>query len=87
MFTNPKNSKIYDPCTLLLNISNKINLKRNIKYVDLSNLSICYTWKNTQTSNKSNKFKISAPLWNEEFEYLENNGEKTNNSSLRIFVN
>ena len=34
-----------DPHGLLLNLSNKINLKRNDKYVDLSNLSIYYTWK------------------------------------------
>ena len=37
------NSKTSDPYILLLNISNKINLKRNNKYVALSNLSICYT--------------------------------------------
>ena len=37
------NSKTSDPYILLLNISNKINLKRNNKNVALSNLSICYT--------------------------------------------
>ena len=37
------NSKTSDPYILLLNISNKINLKRNNEYVALSNLSICYT--------------------------------------------
>ena len=37
------NSKTSDPYILLLNISNKINLKGNNKYVALSNLSICYT--------------------------------------------
>ena len=39
-----------------------------IKYVALSNLRICYTWKNIKKSYKTNKFKISAPTWNEEFE-------------------
>ena len=39
-----------------------------MKYVALSNLSIYYTWKNIKKSYKINKFKISAPIWNEEFE-------------------
>ena len=43
---NPENSKIFDPHSLLLNLSDKINLKRIDKYVALSNLSIYNTWKN-----------------------------------------
>ena len=38
--------------------SDKINLKGSGKYVALSNLSICYTWKNIKKSYKNNKFKI-----------------------------
>ena len=30
--------------------------------------SICYTCENIKKSYKSNKFKISAPTWSEEFE-------------------
>ena len=33
-----------------------------------SNLSIYYTWKDIKRSYKNNKFKISAPTWNDEFE-------------------
>ena len=40
------NSKTYDPDRLLLNLSDKINLKKIDKYVALSNVSIYYTWKN-----------------------------------------
>ena len=29
------------------------------------------TWKNIKKSYKNNKFKISAPTWNEEFELLD----------------
>ena len=47
---------------------NKINLKKKDKYIALSNLSIYYTWENIKKSYKSNKFKLSAPTWNEEFE-------------------
>ena len=67
IFMNSKNSRISDPHRLLLNLTDKINLKRN-KYVTLSNLSIYYTWNNIKKSHKDNKFKISAPIWNEEFE-------------------
>ena len=38
-----KNSKISDPHRLLLNLTDKINLKRNDKYVSLSNFSMYYT--------------------------------------------
>ena len=56
MMMNSENSKKSDPHRPLLN---KINLKRSDKYVDLSNLSIYYPWKNK---------KKSALKWNEEFE-------------------
>ena len=68
IFMNSENSKTSDPHRLLLNLTDKINLKRSDKYVALSNLSIYYTWKNIKKSYKNNKFKISAPTWNEEFE-------------------
>ena len=61
IFTNSGNSKTSDPHRLLLNLSGKIALRRSDKYVALSNLSICYTWKNIKKSYKNNKFKISAP--------------------------
>ena len=49
---NSENSKTCDPHGLLLNLTDKINLKRSDKFVALSNLSIYYTWKNIKTSNK-----------------------------------
>ena len=69
IFMNSKNSKTSDPHRLLLNLTDKIDLRRKDKYIALSNLSIYYyTWKNIKKSYKNNKFKISAPTWNEEFE-------------------
>ena len=50
---NSENSKTSDPRRLLLNLSDKINLKRKDKYVDLSNLGIYYTWKNMKKSCKN----------------------------------
>ena len=68
IFMNSEKSKTSAPHRLLLNLLDKINLKRSDKYVALSNLSIYNTWKNIKKSYKNNKFKISAPTWNEEFE-------------------
>ena len=45
IFMNSKNSKTSDAYKLLLNLTDKIKLKRSDKYLALSNLSIYYTWK------------------------------------------
>ena len=37
----------------------------------LVNLSIYYTWKNIKSEYKSNKFKTSAPTWNDTFDLLD----------------
>ena len=71
IFMNSKNSKTSDPHILLFFLTEKINLKRSDKSVALSNVSIYYTWKNIEKSYKNNKFKISAPTWNEELELLD----------------
>ena len=68
IFVNSENSKTFDSHRLLLNLSDKINLKRSDKYVVRSNLSIYDTWKNIKKSCKNNQFKISAPTSNEKFE-------------------
>ena len=65
---NYKNNKTSDAHRLLLNLTDKIDLRRKDKYIALSNLSIYCTWKNIKKSHKNNKVKISAPTWNEEFE-------------------
>ena len=59
---NSKKSKTSNPNRLL------INLKRSGKYVPLPNLSIYYSCESVKQSYKNNKFKISAPTWNEELE-------------------
>ena len=68
IFMNSKNSKTSYPHWLLLNLTDKIDLRKKDKYITLSNVSIYYTWKNIKKSCKNNKFKILAPTWNEEFE-------------------
>ena len=65
---NSGNSKTSNLHRRLLNLSDKLNLKRKDKRVALSNLSIYHIRENMKKSYKNNKFKISAPTWNEEFE-------------------
>ena len=43
IFMNSENSKTSDPHRLLLNLTDKKDLRRKDKYVALSNLSIYYT--------------------------------------------
>ena len=68
IFMNFGNSNTSNPHRLLLNLSDKINLKRSDKYVPISNLSIYCAWKIIKNSYKNNRFKISALTWNEKFE-------------------
>ena len=60
IFMGPKSSKISDPHRLLLNLTDKIDLKKKI-------LHLSYMVKNKK-SYENNKFVISAPTWNEELE-------------------
>ena len=64
---NTENSKTSKPHVLALKLTNKLDLRFGEKVIALSNLSIYYTWKNIK-SWYNNKFKISAPTWNDEFE-------------------
>ena len=59
ILVNSENSKTSDSHRLLLNLTDKINLKRSNKYVALHG---------KRKSYKTSKFKISAQTWNEEFQ-------------------
>ena len=64
---NSDNSKTSKPHILKLKLASKLDLRLGEKVIALSNFSIYYTWKNIKSSYNNNKFKISAPTWNEEF--------------------
>ena len=68
IFMNSENSKTSEPHVLILKLTDKLDLRRGEKIIALSNLSIYYTWKNIKSSYNNNKFKISAPTWNDKFE-------------------
>ena len=67
IFMNSDNSKTSKPHILKLKLASKLDLRLGEKVIALLNLSIYYTWKNIKSSYNNNKFKISAPTWNEEF--------------------
>ena len=60
-FINSENSKTSKLHVLVLKITDNIHLRRG-------ETSIYYTWKNIKSSYNNNKFKVSAPTWNDKFE-------------------
>ena len=64
---NTENSTTNKPHILRLSLAEKLNLKDLSENMILANLSIYYTWKNIKSAYNNNKFTISAPTWNDEF--------------------
>ena len=66
------NSKQFDPRRRLLNLKDKINLKKSDIYAALSNLSICNTWKIIKSNLKAinSKYQLQRDLIN--LSYLKN---------------
>ena len=67
VFMNSENSKTSKLHVLTLKLTDKLDSRLDKKVVAILNLSIYYTWKNIKDTYDNNKFKISAPTWNEEF--------------------
>ena len=66
---NTENSKTNESNKFIYQFTDKFNLKTpNNKHIGLVNLSIYNTWKNIKSAYNNNKFKISAPTWNDEFD-------------------
>ena len=65
---NAENSKTNELHRFKLDLTDKLNLKNPNKKMALANLSIYYTWKNIKSTYNNNKFKLSAPTWNETFD-------------------
>ena len=65
---NTLNSKTNESNKFVHQFTDKLNLKNPIKNMALANLSIYYTWKNIKSEYNNNKFKISAPTWNDTFD-------------------
>ena len=67
-FINCKNSKTSELNRFKYDLIGKLDLRNPNKNMALANLSIYYTWKNVKSIYSNNKFKISAPTWNETFD-------------------
>ena len=65
---NSENSKTNEPHSFRLSLAEKLNVKNPNKNMTLANLSIYYILKNIKSTYNNNKFKISAPNWNDEFD-------------------
>ena len=65
---NTETSKTSEPHRFKLDLKDKLNLKNPNKNMALANWSIYYTWKNIMSEYSNNKFKISAPTWNDPFD-------------------
>ena len=57
---NSENSKNSETYVLIPKLTDKLDLRRGEKSIDLLNLCICCTWKNIKTLWNNSKFKISA---------------------------
>ena len=69
---NTENSKTNESNKFIYQFTDKLNLKTpNNKNIGLVNLNIYYTWKNIKFAYNNNKFKISAPTWNDTFDLLD----------------
>ena len=63
-----ENSKTNESNKFIYQFADKLNLKNLNKNIALINLSIYYTWRNIKSTYNNNKFKISAPTWNDTFD-------------------
>ena len=68
---NALNSKTNDSNKFIYQFTDKLNFKNPKKNMALANLGFCYAWKNIKSEHDNNKFKISAPTWNDEFNLLD----------------
>ena len=64
---NTLNRKTNESNKFIKQFFDKMNLKNPNKNMALANSSVYYTWKNIKSEYNNNKFKISAPIWNDEF--------------------
>ena len=65
---NTENSKRNKPHRFKLDLTDKLNFKNPDRNMALANLSIYYTWENIKLEYNNNKFKNSAPTWNNTFD-------------------
>ena len=68
IFIKTSNRKVNNPNRFRHYLTDKLNLKNCDKIIALAKMSVYYTWKNLKSEYNNNKFKITAPTWDEAFE-------------------
>ena len=68
IFMNTENSKKNESYKFRLKLADKLNLEDPNRNMALASFSIYYAWKNIKSAYNNNKFEISAPTWNDEFD-------------------
>ena len=71
IFINTENSKTNESNKFIYQFTDKLNLKNPNKNIALVNSGIYYIWRNVKSVYNNNKFKISAPTWNETFDLFD----------------
>ena len=83
---NSENSKTSKSHVLVLKLTNELDLRIDEKVIALSNPSIYYTWRNIKSSYNNNKFKISSPTWNDEFELPDGSHSVSDNQNYFKYI-
>ena len=65
---NMENNKTNKPHRFWLILADKLKLKDSNKNMALANLSIYYASTDIKSAYNNNKFKISAPTWNDKLD-------------------
>ena len=87
IFLNTEYSKTNESNKFIYQFTDKLDLKTpKNKNIGLVNLSICYTWKNIKPAYNNNKFKISAPTWNDEFDLHDSSYSISDNQDYSEFI-
>ena len=68
IFMKTETSTTNEPHRFRLCLADKVDRKDPNKNIVSLNLSIYYAWTNIKKICNRNKFKISSPTWNDEFE-------------------
>ena len=66
---NTENSKTGEAHRFRLNLTDKLNLKSLKRTMALANLNVYYNSEDIKSKYNNNKFKISAPTWNDIFNF------------------
>ena len=84
---NIENSKTNESNNFIYQFFDNLNLQTpNNKNIGLIHLSIYCTWRNIKSAYNNNRFKISAPTWNDWFDLLDGSYSISDNQGYFEFI-